>query len=113
MKTTQKGKLKIDEAIDYTIQIAQGLEKAHKKGIVHRDIKPANIMITDEGRVKIMDFGLAIQQDTAGVPDAEEIAGTLAYLAPALVSGLKVIDVADPENPQIIDHRAPAFASER
>jgi len=53
------GPIRIDKAVDIVLQVAQGLEKAHKKGIVHRDIKPANIMITDEGQAKITDFGLA------------------------------------------------------
>ena len=51
--------LSIDQAIDIAIQIAQGLSKAHQKGIVHRDIKPANIFITQDGMVKILDFGIA------------------------------------------------------
>ena len=51
--------LPIDKAINLSIQIAEGLEAAHKKGIVHRDIKSSNIMITSDGKVKIMDFGLA------------------------------------------------------
>lgn len=55
----QKGPFDIQEAIDIAIQIATGLAKAHQKGIVHRDIKPANILITEDGVVKIVDFGLA------------------------------------------------------
>ncbi len=51
--------LRIDDIIMYAIQIAGGLEAAHKKGIIHRDIKSSNIMITNDGNVKIMDFGLA------------------------------------------------------
>src|SRR3989304_2699747 len=55
----KSGSIPIDEAINIAIQIAEGLEAAHKKGIVHRDIKSQNIMITKDGKVKIMDFGLA------------------------------------------------------
>ena len=51
--------LKLEEALDITIQTAQGLQAAHEKGIVHRDIKGANLMVTPQGQVKVMDFGLA------------------------------------------------------
>ena len=55
----ERGPMVIDEAIDIAKQISQGLAKAHSKDIVHRDIKPANVLSTEEGQVKIVDFGLA------------------------------------------------------
>src|SRR5499427_4494401 len=53
------GRLSLRKAIDYAIQIAQGLAAAHEKGIIHRDLKPENLFVTKDGRVKLLDFGLA------------------------------------------------------
>ncbi|HEY3836663.1 MAG TPA: protein kinase [Bryobacteraceae bacterium] len=86
--------LPADRVLEYAGQIAEGLEYAHEHGIVHRDLKPANIKVTPEGRVKILDFGLAKAVDTEkkSEPDAPTITagatlagvalGTPAYMAP-------------------------------
>jgi serine/threonine protein kinase/tetratricopeptide (TPR) repeat protein len=82
--------LPIDEAIDISIQIAQGLAKAHEKGIVHRDIKPANIMLTDDNVVKILDFGLAKLSTQTKLTKESTTLGTVSYMSPEQAKGEEV-----------------------
>jgi serine/threonine protein kinase len=63
------GPLSVRKSVDYAVQIANGLEAAHEKGIVHRDLKPENLLLTANGRVKIVDFGLAKLMETPATPD--------------------------------------------
>lgn len=102
------GALPLRTVIGYALQIVDGLSAAHDKGIVHRDLKPENLFVTSEGRVKILDFGLA-RQSTETAPAAVEtrladdteigtVLGTAGYMAPEQARGLAV------------DHRADIFA---
>jgi eukaryotic-like serine/threonine-protein kinase len=91
------GPLPVRKAIDYAQQIARGLAAAHDKGIVHRDLKPENIFITDDGRVKILDFGLAKLTRPENVADGQTLTqagsdpgtvlGTVGYMSPEQVRG--------------------------
>ncbi|MFH1679390.1 MAG: protein kinase [Candidatus Eisenbacteria bacterium] len=83
----QRGPLKIEEAVDIGIQVAGGLQKAHEKGIVHRDIKSANIMLTRDGRAKIMDFGLAKSKARTTLTERGTTLGTVAYMSPEQARG--------------------------
>ncbi len=84
------GSIKLNETLDIIINISEGLKAAHDKGIVHRDIKSSNIMVTNDGKVKIMDFGLAKIKGSGLVTRVGTTMGTAAYMSPEQVSGESV-----------------------
>ncbi|MFQ5866119.1 MAG: protein kinase [bacterium] len=83
------------KVLDYTIQIAEGLQEAHNKGIVHRDIKSANVMVSDNGQAKIMDFGLARLTGGTIVTKEGTTLGTIAYMSPEQARGERVDSRSD------------------
>jgi TolB-like protein len=102
------GGLALDQIIEIASALAQALAAAHEKGIVHRDLKPANVMMTDDGRVKVLDFGLAKdvrvdKSSDATLTSAAQTAvgvvmGTLPYMSPEQIAG------------RVIDHRTDVFS---
>ncbi|HEY0370687.1 MAG TPA: protein kinase, partial [Thermoanaerobaculia bacterium] len=103
-------RIPIRKAIDFGIQIANGLAAAHERGVIHRDLKPENLFITKDGRVKILDFGVAkllSSDDSAAISDEDTmeqdtspgtVIGTVGYMSPEQVRG------------QAVDHRSDIFS---
>jgi eukaryotic-like serine/threonine-protein kinase len=96
----KRGALPLDEALDVCRQVAEGLEAAHEAGVIHRDLKPANIRLTPDGKVKVLDFGLAkpanegtrgSSTDSVLSTEAGRLLGTPTYMAPEQARG-KAID---------------------
>ena len=104
-----RGPIPVDEALPLFIQVAEGLDAAHEKGILHRDLKPANVKITPDGQVKILDFGLArvlsagedVSAELSQSPtwtrggDSEAIEGTASYMSPEQARGRPVDERTD------------------
>ncbi len=81
------GRLEIEEAVDIALSAARGLAKAHEGRIVHRDVKPANILVTEDGRIKILDFGLAKLAGGTRLTRDGSTLGTAEYMSPEQVQG--------------------------
>lgn len=91
----RSGPLDVNEALAIASQVAQGLDAAHKQGVVHRDIKSSNIMLTSDGQVRILDFGLAHVAGGTETSKTTKSVGTAAYMSPEQARGAKVDHRAD------------------
>jgi serine/threonine-protein kinase len=84
------GRLPLDEAAAYSIEIGRGLQAAHLAGMVHRDVKPQNVLIDAEGRAKVTDFGIALSQESDGLTKTGRVLGTTDYVSPEQAMGREV-----------------------
>ncbi len=91
-----EGKLTTQKAVDYALQIAAGIEHAHRKDIIHRDIKPQNVIVSNDGTVKIVDFGIArMTSQTTRTMAGKDVVGSVHYLSPEQARGAQVDNRSD------------------
>ena len=92
---TERDKLEPAMAVSYIRQILEGLEAAHNEGVVHRDLKPSNVMIDDQGRARIMDFGIARSASASNMTRTGALMGTPVYMSPEQAKGVTVDNRSD------------------
>jgi len=98
LKEILKEDLPLNRVIEIAIQLCDGLQKAHQAGVVHRDVKPANIVVDNDGRPKLLDFGLATVKGSDSITRAGSTLGTIAYMSPEQAQG------------KAVDHRSDIFS---
>jgi tetratricopeptide (TPR) repeat protein/predicted Ser/Thr protein kinase len=91
----ERGKLPPEEAMGIVEQICQGLEAAHSEGVVHRDLKPKNIILDKNGRVAVMDFGIARSRELSGLTQTGDLIGTPEYMSPEQAKGEEIDSRSD------------------
>ncbi|MBI3683941.1 MAG: serine/threonine protein kinase [Acidobacteria bacterium] len=91
-KLLEAGPLPLDKALDYLLPVLAALQYAHSRGVIHRDIKPANMMVTPEGAVKLMDFGIAKMREDKRLTQTGRTVGSLFYMSPEQIRGGQQLD---------------------
>jgi serine/threonine-protein kinase len=94
-RVRRDGPLPIAEAVAYAIEIGRALQAAHEQGLVHRDVKPQNVLLDEEGRAKVTDFGIALGLEAEGLTAAGRVVGTTDYVSPEQAMGQEVTGQSD------------------
>ncbi|NQW15976.1 MAG: protein kinase [Chloroflexi bacterium] len=95
IEAAEGGRLSLEDALRITTEILRGLDFAHAKGIIHRDLKPGNVWLTDDGTVRIGDFGLALSLDRSRLTQEKMMVGTVSYMPPEQATGGEITAQAD------------------
>ena len=91
----ERGRLPVEEAVDVAAQACEGLEYAHRHGVIHRDVKPGNLLVNPDGVVKLADFGIAKAAEDSRITQIGSVVGTAAYLSPERARGQDATASAD------------------
>lgn len=112
----ERGKLPLDELLEISRQLASGLAAAHRAGILHRDLKPDNVILTTDGNVKILDFGLAKRQESEVVPKVDEDPSApaptvaISQTQPGMIMGTPGFMSPESARGKMVDHRSDIFS---
>ncbi len=112
----RKGRMTVDETLEIAIQICEGVGHAHRAGLVHCDIKPQNVLLTEDGRAKVVDFGIARALSESGLTESETVWGSPLYFSPEQASGAPPSPASDVYSIGVIMYEmlsgAPPFQAE-
>ena len=92
---SKRGRLTVDEAVEFAKELALGLEEIHNNGIVHRDVKASNIMVSEHGQIKIIDFGIAVNGESERLTRTGNVIGSVQYIAPEILEQRPITKLSD------------------
>ena len=92
---SKRTRLTVDEAVEFSKELALGLEEIHANGIVHRDVKASNIMVSEHGQIVIIDFGIAVNGESERLTRTDNVIGSVQYIAPEILEQKPITKLSD------------------